>query len=51
MRYMTGENIPDFDFSCNLIFQDGTQEETQKYKLHDLKNYFENLFPVRYGIT
>ena len=22
-----------------------------KYKLHDLKTYFENLFPVRYGIT
>ena len=35
MRHMTGQKklFPDFDFSCNSIIQDRTQEEARKLQI------------------
>ena len=51
MRYMTRKIFPDLDFSCNFDFRMEPRKTPGKDKLHDLKNDFENLFLVRYGIT
>ena len=44
--------FPDLDFSLNSIsFRCFYRKYSCKNKLHDLNKYFQNIFPVRYGIT
>ena len=50
MRYMTGKIFPDFDVSCNIIFQDGTRKKPGKYNLHDLKKLLRIYFLSGMGL-